>query len=61
MLSARERLLQTAKSEIVTARLLGLSYPTDWEHFLRNNSPEFVAIVVEALGDEGLLKLLVHI
>ena len=33
-LSARERLLRQVKAELPCARLLGLSYPTEWEKFV---------------------------
>jgi hypothetical protein len=39
------------------ARLLGLSYPDEWEVFLANNPPEIVQVIVEALSDESVLKL----
>jgi hypothetical protein len=40
------------------ARLLGLSYPDEWGAFLSNNPPELVQIIVEALSDENVLKLI---
>jgi hypothetical protein len=49
------------KAHVVTARLLGLSYPTEWEEFVENSSPVRVRALLEALKDKTVQKLLINL
>jgi hypothetical protein len=49
------------KDNIVIARMLGMSYPTEWEEFIENSSPVRIRALFEALKDKNIQKLLVNL